>query len=181
MEAYLKYYDLLELTPETTTEEIEKKYTTLRTLYSGDSIEIAALNADYPQDMQEEFLLRLDDAYETLKLMLEERKSVVIKKTVVIDEELSEWIKGINCFNGVALKKIRERLGVELKDIFAATRIQPQYLEDIENERFGSFRAEVFLRSYIVEYTRFLSLDTQAVLADYLPRYRKLHGQNAEA
>jgi hypothetical protein len=33
-------------------------------------------------------------------------------------------------------------------------------------------RAKVFLRSYIVEYTRFLSLDTQRVLADYMPRYR---------
>lgn len=78
-----------------------------------------------------------------------------------------------------ALRSIRERMGVELRDIFAASRIQPQYLEDIENERFDSFHAEVYLRSYLIEYTRFLALDTEKVLADYLPRYRKFKGHNA--
>jgi cytoskeletal protein RodZ len=67
-------------------------------------------------------------------------------------------------------------MGVDIKEIFSATRIQPQYLDDIENERFSSFRAEVFLRSYLIEYARYLSLDTHKVLADYLPRYRKFQG-----
>lgn len=177
METCLKYYDLLELSPEATIDEIHKKYSNLKALYSGDSIEISALNVDFPEDLKQEYLSRLDDAYEQLKLMLENNKTTGVKKTVVVDEELCDWIKTINCFTGVALKKIRERMGVELKDIFTATRIQPQYLEDIENEQFNSFRAEVFLRSYVVEYARFLSLDAQAVLADYLPRYRKFHQQ----
>jgi cytoskeletal protein RodZ len=97
-----------------------------------------------------------------------------------MDDGISDWIKSINNFTGVALRTIRERMGVDLKEIFAATRIQPQYLEDIENEQFSSFRAEVYLRSYLIEYTRFLSLDTQKVLTDYLPRYRKFQGINAD-
>ncbi|MDD5285914.1 MAG: helix-turn-helix domain-containing protein [Desulfuromonadaceae bacterium] len=180
MDVYLKYYDLLEQPPEATLEEISKNYSDLKTLYSGDSIEITALNSDFSQELQQDYLSRLDDAYEKLKLLLENKKPVLVKKTVIMDDSLSEWINSIKCFTGVALKSIRERMGVDLKDIFAATRIQPQYLEDIENEQFRSFRAEVYLRSYIVEYTRFLSLDTQKVLADYLPRYRKFHGHNAD-
>ena len=173
MEAYQKYYDLLELPPEAAIEEIHKNYFDLKTLYSGGSIEITALNTDFSQELQQDYLNRLDDAYETLKLLQENKRPVVSKKTVIVDEGLLEWIDNIKSFTGVALRSIRERMGVDLKDIFAASRIQPQYLEDIENEHFSSFRAEVFLRSYLIEYTRFLSLDTQRVLADYLPRYRK--------
>ena len=181
MEAYLKYFDLLELSPEATIEDIRKNYSDLKALYTGDSIEITALNGDYSPELLNDYLFRLDDAYEKLKLLLETQKPVVIKKAIIMDEGMADWIRSINCFTGVALRTIRERMGVDLKSIFAATRIQPQYLEDIENENFRTFRAEVYLRSYIVEYTRFLSLDTQKVLDDYLPRYRKFHGQNADS
>lgn len=173
MEVYLKYYDIFELPPEATIEDVRKNYSDLKALYSGNSMEIAALNADFSRELQQDYLSRLDDAYEQLKLLLENKRPSESKKTVTTDDELCDWIKSINCFTGVALRNIRERMGVELNDIFAVSRIQPQYLEDIENEEFGSFRAEVFLRSYIIEYTRFLSLDTQKVLDDYLPRYRK--------
>lgn len=176
MEAYQKFYDLLDLPPEATIEEIRKKYSDLKVLYSGDSIEITALNADFSPELQQDFLSRLDDAYEKLTLLLENKRPAAPKKTAIMDDELSDWIKNISCFTGGVLRNIRERMGVDLKDIFAVSRIQPQYLDDIENEQFGSFRAEVYLRSYIIEYTRFLSLDTQKVLADYLPRYRKFQG-----
>jgi hypothetical protein len=179
MEAYLKYFDLLELSQEATIDDVRKNYSDLKTLYSGDSIEITALNEDYSQELLKDYLFRLDDAYENLKQLLENKKPVILKKPVIMDDGLLDWINSINCFSGVALRNIRERMGVDLKDIFAATRIQPQYLDDIENENFNSFRAEVYLRSYIVEYTRFLSLDTQKILDDYLPRYRKFQGLNA--
>ncbi|MEI6218578.1 MAG: helix-turn-helix domain-containing protein [bacterium] len=180
MEAYLKYFDLLDLSPEATIDEIRKNYSDLKALYSGDSIEITALNEDYSQELIQDYLLRLDCAYEELSLLLENKRPVVIKKTLTMDDGMSDWIKSINNFTGVALRTIRERMGVDVKEIFAATRIQPQYLEDIENEKFSSFRAEVYLRSYLIEYTRFLSLDTEKVLADYLPRYRKFQGINAD-
>lgn len=173
MEASLKYYDLLELSPGATIEEISRNYSGLKALYSGNAIEITALNTDFSREVQQDFLARLDDAFEQLKLVLDNKRLAVAQKTVCMDDGLGDWIRNVSCFSGAALKNIRERMGVELQDIFAVSRIQPHYLEDIENEQFGSFRAEVFLRSYLVEYTRFLSLDTQRVLADYLPRYRK--------
>lgn len=180
MEAYLKYFDLLEQPVDATIEDISKNYSDLKALYTGDSIEITALNGDFSEELLQDYLSRLDDAYEQIKLMMENKKPLSATTTTIMDDEMSDWINSIKCFTGVALKSIRERMGVNLKEIFAATRIQPQYLDDIENERFRSFRAEVFLRSYLVEYTRFLSLDTQKVLADYLPRYRKFYGLDAD-
>jgi Helix-turn-helix domain len=172
MEAYLKYFDLLELPPESGIEEIHKNYNYLKELYSGDSIEISALNSDFSEQLRQDYLSRLDDAHEKLNQLLENQKPAPTCKVVTMDDELQEWVEHITCFSGAALKSIRERMGVDLKDIFDATRIQPQYLEYIEGECFEFFRAEVYLRSYIIEYTRFLLLDTQRVLADYLPRYR---------
>jgi hypothetical protein len=176
MEACQKYYDLFELSPDATIDEIRKHYSYLKSLYSGDAIEIAALNTDYTQNLQQDYLSRLDDAYEQLQQALENKKPAVAKQVAVIDDGLRDWIKSITCFTGDTLRAIRVRMGIELHDIFTVSRIQPHYLEDIENEQFSSFRAEVFLRSYLIEYTRFLSLDTQKVLADYLPRYRKCQG-----
>lgn len=173
MEASLKYYDLLELSPGATIEDISRNYAGLKALYSGNSIEIRALNTDFSLDVQQDYLARLDDAFEQLRQLLENKRLAVAQKTACPDDGLSDWIRNVSCFSGAVLKSIRERMGVELQDIFAVSRIQPHYLEDIENEQFGAFRAEVFLRSYLIEYTRFLSLDTQRVLADYLPRYRK--------
>jgi cytoskeletal protein RodZ len=98
-----------------------------------------------------------------------------------MDDGVRAWIEGIASFSGAALKGVRERMNVGLEDMFTATRIQPQYLEAIEEECFATFRAEVYLRSYLVEYTRFLSLDTRRVLADYMPRYRAWANQRPPA
>jgi hypothetical protein len=179
MEAYLKYFDLLELPPEAGIEDIHKNYDYLKNLYSGDSIEITALHTDFSQELRQEYLSRLDDAHDKLTLLLENKKPAVTLNAVHMDDALCDWISNITCFSGAALKSIRERMVVDLKDMFAATRIQPQYLEDIENEQFDTFRAEVYLRSYLIEYTRFLSLDTPKVLADYLPRYRSWAAKRA--
>jgi len=180
MEAFLKYFDLLELSPEAGIEDIRKNHDYLKNLYSGDSIEIIALNTDFSQELRQEYLTRLDDAHEKLTQLLENKKPAVAQTAVRLDDELCGWISTIACFSGAALKSVRERMAVDLKELFTATRIQLQYLEDIENERFESFRAEVYLRSYLIEYTRFLSLDTPRVLADYLPRYRSWAASRAK-
>jgi curved DNA-binding protein CbpA len=172
MDNYRNYFDLLELPQDAVIEDIRTNYRYLKNFYSSDSLEITALNGDFTQELAQDYLSRLDEAYEKLCELLKNKKPAVVPQAPNMDEELSQWIKDIDRFSGAALRSIRERLGVDLKDMYAVTRIQPQFLEDIENEVFESIRAEAYLRSYIVEYTRFLSLDTQRVLADYIPRYR---------
>jgi curved DNA-binding protein CbpA len=172
MEDNRKYFDLLELPQDAVIEDVRTNYHYLKDFYSGDSLEMTALNGDFTQELVQDYLSRLDEAYEKLCELLENKKTAVVAQAPSMNEELSQWVKDIDRFSGAALRSIRERLGVDLKDMFAVTRIQTQVLEDIENEVFESIRAEAYLRSYIVEYTRFLSLDTQRVLADYIPRYR---------
>lgn len=176
MEEYNQYFELLELTPEASLEEIRRRYRYLKTLYAGDSIEIRALHDDFSQELLADYLQRLDRAYEALHAVRE--KSKVVAATAarrVPDQAAQDWMASIVCFDGATLKAVRERLGVELQAIFTVTRIQQRFLEDIEAESFASFPAEVYLRSYLIEYSRFLGLESARVLGDYLPRYRAWH------
>lgn len=172
MEEYLRYFDLLELTPEATTKEIYDSYCHLKSLYSGDSIVISALNQDFTDELRDDYLSRLDEAYEKLSLRIENNIPAAKLQVITMDDELRSWVESIDCFTGAALKSVRERAGVDLKDISAVTRIQTKHLQNIEDEVFGVFHAEIYLRSFLVEYSNFLRLDTQKVLNDFLPRYR---------
>lgn len=174
MEECDQYFELLELPPEASLDDIRRRYRYLKTLYAGDSIEIRALHDDFSQELLADYLDRLDRAFEKLHALREKNKAVAV--AAVRKEpnyEQRHLIGQIGCFDGPALKTVRERLKVDLQDIFAVTRIQPRFLDDIESEAFDSFPAEVYLRSYLIEYSRFLGLDSQRVLCDYLPRYRQ--------
>lgn len=173
MEESDQYFELMELSPEASLDQIRRRYRYLKALYAGDSIEISALHDDVSQELLADYLDRLDRAFETLNALREKNKAVAA--TAVKNEpdpELQGWLARIDFYDGAALKAVRERLGVDLQAIFTVTRIQPRFLEDIEAEAFGSFPAEVYLRSYLIEYSRFLGLESQRVLNDYLPRYR---------
>lgn len=167
------YYDLLELTTEATLEDIRNRYRYLKNLYGGDSIEIRALGEEFPQEIRADYLRRLDEAFEALNARSDNNKAVAALPSKVLDDELRLWIGQIECFTGAALKAVRERMQVDLKDVYAVTRIQPHFLDGIERESFGAFPAEVYLRSYLIEYARFFSLDTGRVVSDYLTRYRE--------
>jgi len=174
MEECDQYFELLELTPEASLDDIRRRYRYLKTLYGGDSIEIRALHDDFSQELWTDYLARLDRAFEKLNALTEKNKAVAaapVRKE--LDQELRSWIGQIGCFDGAALRAVRERLQVDLQSIFTVTRIKLNFLEAIEQETFDEFPAEVYLRSYLIEYSRFLGLDSQRVLMDYLPRYRQ--------
>jgi Helix-turn-helix domain len=173
MEELEKYYALLELAPNATIDDIRRNYRNLKNLYAGDSIEIRALKEDFLQEMREEYLGRLEEAFEKLNALPEKNRMLEIAPVQPVDEELKNMVAQVECFTGAALRSIRERMNIDLKAMFSVTRIQIHFLEDLENEVFASFRAEVYLRSYLIEYARFLALDTQKVLDDYLGRYRQ--------
>lgn len=172
MESCDPYFEILELPRGAGLEEVNRSYNYLKKLYAGDAIEVAALNSDFSEEFSRDYLARLDEAYVKVREELENRKSAASQQKTVMGDELRQWVKGIDSFNGDQLREIRVKLGVNLEDIHAVTRIQTEYLASIENESFSSFRAEAYLRSYLIEYARFLGLDSNRVLADYLPRYR---------
>lgn len=171
-----KYYAVLELPPGAPLAEVQKKYSHLSAFYMGDSIELAALNGDAPYHKRQAILAEINDAYHRLQDILSgevQPEQCLPRPDTAVSSEMKDYLEGITAYSGPALKEIRQRMGIELNEVALVTRVQKRYLEEIETEQFARIPAEVYLRGYVVEYARYLSLDHQKVAEDYIRRYRK--------
>ncbi len=178
-----KYYDLLELPPDASFAEVRKKYLYLNAFYTGDSMELAALNGDAPFHRRQAILAELQDAFNRLKDILCREESVqqpLASAEVTISDSMKDYLNGITSYSGPILKEIREKMGIDLGSMAVATKVQKRYLEEIEAEQFTWIPAEVYLRGYVIEYARHLFLDHQKVAEDYMKRYRKFRSSSEE-
>ena len=73
--------------------------------------------------------------------------------------------------SGSALRALRVKRGVSLKEVHSQTRISIPTLEAIEEERFASLPARVYLKGFLEQLALTLSLDRNQLLGDYLPRF----------
>jgi cytoskeletal protein RodZ len=71
---------------------------------------------------------------------------------------------------GEILKKKREELGYNLKEIAHTLRIRFDYLKAIEEETFEKLPVEVYTKGYIREYAKFLKTDPEAVIKAYIEK-----------
>jgi cytoskeleton protein RodZ len=69
---------------------------------------------------------------------------------------------------GDHLKREREMRGVSLDEISAATRIATRFLNAIENEQWDQLPGGVFNRGFIRAVARFLGLDEEDTIAEYV-------------
>jgi len=69
---------------------------------------------------------------------------------------------------GENLRREREMRGVGLEEISAATKISVRFLGAIESEEFSKLPGGIFTRSFIRSYAKYLGLDEEHVLAEYL-------------
>src|SRR5215204_1172282 len=68
---------------------------------------------------------------------------------------------------GAILREARERRGIELSEVEAATRIRLRYLRAIEGEDWDVLPGGVYTRGFIRTYASFLGLDGERLAADY--------------
>lgn len=87
-----------------------------------------------------------------------------------IEEMISE--PGFD-YTGPSLRKIRETLGLDLREISNRTKVSRTNLNFIEEESYARLPALVYLRGFVSEYAKCLGLDALRVQEDYVNRYRK--------
>lgn len=75
---------------------------------------------------------------------------------------------------GTNLKAGRESLGLTVRDMAGITRIQPVWLECLEEDRYSEMPAEVFVRGFLRSYARELRLDEDAIFDAYLAQTGQL-------
>jgi cytoskeletal protein RodZ len=69
---------------------------------------------------------------------------------------------------GENLKRERELRGIELRDIAEATKISLRFLEALEADRFAVLPGGIFRRSFVREYARYVGLDADRLVAEFL-------------
>lgn len=68
---------------------------------------------------------------------------------------------------GAYLRQARETLGIDLREAAQRTRIAFNYLKAIEEEDFAKLPGEVFVKGFLKNYARFLSLSEEDVMRRY--------------
>jgi DnaJ-class molecular chaperone len=170
-----RYLDILELSPDASLSEIRKAYLHLKALYSRDSIVTLTVKDEVPQERKEEILREIEEAYHGLLALFEKKGTgSEHERTVRIDDKgFEEDVSSeVTAFSGQALRELRERLNIDLQDIALSTKIQAQYLENIEIEGFDDLPPEAYTRGFVVSYAEYLGLDAKKVADDYMRRYR---------
>ena len=76
--------------------------------------------------------------------------------------------QGDGDYRGRTLKRIRQRMGMDLKTLSAVTKINRKTLESIEAEKVDQLPPLVYLKGFLKAYAQCLCLDPQRVVEAYL-------------
>jgi flagellar biosynthesis protein FlhG len=191
------HYDLLEVPPTASFEDIRRANRRIRDVYGAESIAVSNL---YDPAALEAVHRRLDLAYTTLMDAAKRKdydlelfpdgvpvpiapavsENVATSRPVAkVDEPATLAVRpampeiGAHTeFSGPLLRQIREAVGVELREIAERSKIGMAYLQALEAERFAKLPAPVYVRGFLAEYARALGLDAERVKQTYLDRYR---------
>lgn len=176
------YYEILEVSYRATWGEIQKAYELARKTYGTDS---AAAYSLFDREDRELIFKKIEEAYRTL-IDQEKRRAYDegLSKEV---QELADQVEAAKEappppllldettepgeITGKVLKQMRERQGISLQEIADRTRINLTYLLSIEEDNFRSLPAEVYLRSYLLQYARMLHWNSEKIVDGYLKGY----------
>jgi flagellar biosynthesis protein FlhG len=191
------HYDLLEVAPTASFEDIRRANRRIRDIYGAESIAIAGL---YDPAGLEAVHRRLDLAYTTLMDAAKRKEydqelfpdgipvpltpgpSLPAGENLMPRVERPEVPAALRPpmpelgprteFSGPVLRQIREALGIELREVAERSKIGIGYLQSLESDAFAKLPAPVYVRGFLTEYARILGLDVERVKDTYLERYR---------
>jgi flagellar biosynthesis protein FlhG len=195
------HYELLEVPPTASFEDIRRANRRVRDIYGAESIAVSGL---YDPASLEAVHRRLDLAYTTLMdaakrkeydlelfpdgvpmpVAAQASESARLARppskhdepgTLAVRPPMPE-ITAATEFSGPLLRQIREAVGVELREIAERSKIGMAYLQALEAEVFAKLPAPVYVRGFLAEYARALGLDADRVKRTYLERYRAARG-----
>jgi flagellar biosynthesis protein FlhG len=197
------HYELLEVPPTASFEDIRRANRRIRDVYGAESIAISGL---YDPASLEAVHRRLDLAYTTL-MDAAKRKDYDLELfpdgvpmppapdvapsrppakpgedsgTLSIVRPPMPDLTPTTSYSGPLLRQIREAVGVELREIAERSKIGMAYLQALEGEVFAKLPAPVYVRGFLAEYARALGLDAERVKQTYLDRYRAARGPQPE-
>lgn len=181
-------YELLEVEPGATEEEIRRSNRRLRAVYGPESVVVSGL---YENVELEELHRKLDRAYDVLMDPLgrkeydqqlfpdgipeQSQAFVPMLPTAAPPPEERPPMPALDPdteISGALLRQVREARGLDLREISEHTKIGMAYLDALENDVYGKLPAPVYVRGFLTEYCKMLGLEVDRVVGEYLERYQ---------
>ena len=191
------YYETLEVSQTASLQEIERAYKIALTTYAPDSLAGYSVFAEGDGELLRE---RVEIAYRVLsEPQARERYDAELAQpqTEIADtagsdpgafassagqsappalepaDDLVELDDGGGAWDGARLRRARLQQGVELEQIADVTKVNPTYLQFIEEERFEGLPAAVYVRGFVVGYAGCLGIDPQSVAGSYMELFEQ--------
>jgi flagellar biosynthesis protein FlhG len=185
------YYELLEVAPTSTFEDIRRANRRIRENYGPESVVVGGL---YSRERLEALHRRFDEAYGVLmdagrRKEYDQRLFPEGMPSSSILGESAPQVLGAGGppralppmptltseteFSGAMLRQIREAKGIELREIAERSKVGMTYLQAIEDENWSKLPAVVYTRGFLVEYAKAAGLDPNRVADSFLDRLRK--------
>jgi flagellar biosynthesis protein FlhG len=180
------YYEILEVSPTATIKEIQMAYERAKETFHSDSLAIYSLFSEeeinkIQTTIEEAYRILMDEAsrkrydqshFQTSGEQRLEKPSEIQgipweKKATLSFTDLAIDAQE-DIYRGKKLKKIRERLGIDLKTVSEQTKINIKILEWIEEEILEKLPALVYLKGFLRGYAKSIGLDPQKVIEGYL-------------
>jgi flagellar biosynthesis protein FlhG len=196
------YFEVLEVDPGASDEEIRRAHRRVREVYAHESMVVRGL---FSREELDAFVRRAEEAYDTLIAPDRRRRyeselfpdghpsrrptpSGGVPPPALAEpppqppppREPPPPLGPDTVFSGALLRQVRESRGIELADISQKTKIGVPHLRNLEEERYHDLPAEVYVRGFLVEYARYLKLDVKLVAKTYLDRLREAQAAAAE-
>ena len=185
------HYEILEIPPHATREEIERAYRLARATYADDSL---AGYSVFSEGDAEAVRQRIETAFRVLSND-DSRQAYTASRDAAPDGsappalpspagglgepgELDEIDEESGDFDGSRLRWFRVRRGIEIEEIAGVTKISPMYLRFIEEERFSDLPAPVYIRGFVSAYATAVGLDPQRVAASFMKRLAASRGHS---
>jgi curved DNA-binding protein CbpA len=179
------YYEILEVNPKATEEEIRIAYDKLRAIYSQHTSGITLL---FSSEEVKEIHNRVEEAYGVLRDPRSQREydlmirgegemtavpapSFIITHQVLSPQQIEEALGGDEIhWSGENLGKIRRYLSLKIDEVAVEIKVSRHNLEAIEEEAIHALPAPVYLKGFLRVYAKVLGLDPKPVTDEYLAR-----------
>jgi flagellar biosynthesis protein FlhG len=197
------YFDILEVDPGASDEEIRRAHRRAREVYAHDSMVVRGL---FGREDLDALARRMEEAYDTLiapdrrrryelELFPEGHPTRKAPTPAVglpppplsepppptpLPHDPEPEVGPDTVFSGDLLRRLREARHIELADISQKTKIGVPHLRNLEDESFRALPALVYVRGFLAEYARYLKLDPKAVVTSYLQRMNEALGPREE-
>jgi curved DNA-binding protein CbpA len=177
------YYEILEISPKATEEEIRDAYEKLHAIYTPNAPGITVLFT--PEEVKEIHDM-IEEAYRVLRDPRSQRDydlvlrgegtmpaipppSATVTHRILSSEEIRDALGDAEItWSGEQLRKIRQHLSLEIDEVAAQTKVGKHNLNIIEEEDIEALPLTVYLKGFLRAYAKALGLDPNRVTEDYL-------------